>query len=200
MPDPALQSTALRYAAGDLGPAEVATFEERLAFDQEARDAVAEAVRLSAAAFGQSAPKPGAAFRAGLRERLTWTPSRGLTWATGGAAVAAVCAMIGLALADHAEPPSLPATHTPTASQTAAPAAGAEPDALTGTQEAAVLVAIESPGTACGDDRTVAEIWAELSSHEHVEKARDDEARWRQKVQNLAHPSPFSSAHKADAP
>ncbi|MDY3553599.1 hypothetical protein R5W24_002702 [Gemmata sp. JC717] len=199
MPDPALQSTALRYAAGDLGPAEVATFEERLAFDQDARDAVAEAVRLSAAALGQSAPKPGAAFRAGLRERLTWTPSRGLTWATGGAAVAAVCALIGLALADHAEPPSS-AGHTPTASHLAPPEAGTEPDAPAGTQEATAMVAAESPGAACGDDRSVAEIWAELSSHEHVEKARDDEARWRQKVQHLAHPSPFSSAHKTDAP
>lgn len=199
MPDPALQSTALRYAAGDLGPSEGAAFEDRLAVDQDARDALAEAVRLSAAALGQAAPKPSAAVRARLRERLTWTPSRGLAWAAGGAAVVAVCTLVGLSLANHIDPPVFtdPATHSAAHPEDAeAP----EPDVPSLPLDATVPVAAETPPGACGDDRSVAEIWADLSSHEHVEKTRDDEARWRQKVHNLAHPHPFSSTHKADAP
>ncbi|MBM3981596.1 MAG: hypothetical protein FJ304_15225, partial [Planctomycetes bacterium] len=67
MPDPTLQATALRYAADDLAPAERAAFEARLADDQDAREAVAEAVRLSAAALGAPAPAPHPSVRAALR-------------------------------------------------------------------------------------------------------------------------------------
>ncbi|MBX9580133.1 MAG: hypothetical protein K2X87_07470, partial [Gemmataceae bacterium] len=58
MPEPtadplALEALALRYAAGRLSPAAAAAFEARLETDQAARDALAEAVQLSAAALGQ---------------------------------------------------------------------------------------------------------------------------------------------------
>jgi hypothetical protein len=65
---------ALRYAAGELDPAEVEMFESRLGGDQEARDALAEAVRLSAAASGVAEPTPDPLLREAVRERLrpTW--------------------------------------------------------------------------------------------------------------------------------
>src|SRR5262249_58633732 len=99
----ALQAQALRYAAGDLLPAEAEAFEARLATDQAARDAVAEAVRLSAAALGQDPPAPDRSFRALIRERLfaRWVPGwltrrayRGhpLAWAGLGAVVVALTA------------------------------------------------------------------------------------------------------------
>src|SRR6476660_5940431 len=70
-PDPlALQGTALRYAAGELPPADTAVFEARLADDQDARDPLAEAVRLSAAALGQEPPAADRTFRSMIRERL----------------------------------------------------------------------------------------------------------------------------------
>jgi anti-sigma-K factor RskA len=115
MPDPALQTTALRYAAGDLPPAEAAAFEARLATDQDARDALSEAVRLSAAALGQAPPAPDPTFRAAIRERLSgWPPGwlarrayRGhpLAWAGLGAAAAAACTVVGLSLADRMADP-----------------------------------------------------------------------------------------------
>src|SRR5438105_3935852 len=71
----ALEATALRYAASDLSSGEAAAFEERLAGDQSAREALAEAVRHSAAALGQQSPTPDRSFRALIHERLR--PLRG---------------------------------------------------------------------------------------------------------------------------
>jgi len=83
MPEPTLQTTALRYAAGDLTPGETAVFEAQLANDQNARDALAEAVRLSAAAIGQKPPTPHPSFRATIRARLSWGRDRGHPLASG---------------------------------------------------------------------------------------------------------------------
>src|SRR5215470_11557103 len=101
MPEPTLQTTALRYAAGDLSPAEVAAFEARLAEDQDARDALAEAVRLSAAAIGQEPPAPHPSFRAAIRARLNLRAYRGhpLAWVGAGATAVAACTLLALALA-----------------------------------------------------------------------------------------------------
>src|ERR671935_199686 len=57
-------------------------------------------------------------------------------------------------------------------------------------------VAAGENATACdgGDPRSVAEIWADLSTHDNVEKARDDELRWRQRVRD-----PWG-LHQASAP
>src|SRR4051812_37911169 len=103
MPDPTLQATALRYAAGDLDPEEIAAFEALLGEDQDARDALAEAVRLSAAALGQKSPAPHPSFRAVTRARLELLGYRGrpVAWASLGAAVVAACALIAVSLADH---------------------------------------------------------------------------------------------------
>lgn len=189
MPEPALQATALRYAAGDLAPADAAAFEARLADDQDARDALGEAVRLSAAALGQVDPEPHPSVRALLRARLSWTRARGLAWAAGGAAVVAVCTLVGLSLADRPAPapPAPEAEAVPAAEVVLSPH---EPDPAIPDPDAASAA---EPG------RSVAEIWADLSTPEHVEKTRDDEARLRQRMHTLSHPHPVPVA-KADAP
>jgi hypothetical protein len=125
-PEPTLQTTALRYAASDLTPGEADAFETRLADDQDARDALSEAVRLSAAALGQAPPAPHPTFRAAMRERLVgWCPPwlarrayRGhpLAWCGLGAVVVAVCTFVGLSFPDR-----VPATTQKTLPNTAAP-------------------------------------------------------------------------------
>lgn len=61
--DPDLHWTAFLYASGDLPPGDEAAFERRLAEDQSAREAVAEAVELAGALatlgpVAWSAPRP----------------------------------------------------------------------------------------------------------------------------------------------
>jgi hypothetical protein len=58
-PRPGLALTALRYAAGELPATEAAVFDAQLAVDQDARDALGEAIR------------PGVAWGG-------WLPSTGL--------------------------------------------------------------------------------------------------------------------------
>jgi hypothetical protein len=192
MPDPDLQGTALRYAAGDLAPAAAEAFEARLAADQDARDALAEAVRLSAAALGQKSPAPGPSFRAALRARLA-PRGRPAAWvALGGAAVAA-CTLLGLALAERDAPPAAaPRTAAvrdpgPPPAPDEHPAADAPP-APPHPERTAHAAAEPAPPDEGGADegRTVAEIWADLSTARHVEKAHDDERRWREHVRNLS--------------
>jgi hypothetical protein len=191
MRDSTLQGTALRYAAGDLPPDEVEAFERRLADDQDARDALSEAVRLSAAALGQAAPAPDRSFRTRLRARLGLSYRGPLAWSALGAAVVAACALLAVSAADRARPlpasPLVPADAAPTVASAEAPALP-EP------------APPESLPTACGDERSVAEIWADLSGHEGVEKSHDEEMKWRQKVRDLSHPHHVSSAAKSDTP
>lgn len=190
MLDPSLQAAALRYAAGDLAPDEAAAFEVRLAENQGARDALAEAVRLSARAIGQEPPAPHPSFRGLLRERLGLRAYRGspLAWAALGAASVAACTLLGLALAGG-QPDS---AHSPAPPAEVGPVPRAEPRghaaAAPVLADAGSHVAAEPAEQAEHDPHSVAEIWAELSSHEGVEKARDDEARWRHRVRDLSHP------------
>jgi hypothetical protein len=217
--DPALQAAALRYAAGDLTPSEAAAFEARLADDQDTREALAEAVRLSAAALGQEPPGPHRSFRAAVREKLAgWCPAwlarrayRGhpLAWAGLGAAAVAACTVIGLALAgrEPAPDPAGPTAVTPSAAPAplaVAPEPRPAPDPDTAAHAAREL---DPAAAACGGDgataggRSVAEIWADLSTPEHVEKAHDEELRWRHKLRemSLVHPSrPTTTAATTD--
>jgi hypothetical protein len=198
MPDPTLQATALRYAAGDLDPKEVSAFEARLADDQDARDALAEAVRLSAAAIGQKSPAPHPSFRGIIRARLGLLGYRGhpIAWAGLGAAVVAACALVAVSLADRDAPEDAVAAPTAPVVAEAVPQAPPVDPATVAPPDA--HVAVEPAPGAC-DDRSVAEIWADLSNHDHVEKARDDEMRWRQRVRDLSNPHHVSATAKAGA-
>ena len=68
--DGELTLTALLYAGGELGGAERDAFEQRLAGDQAARDALADAVRTTLALGGTDVLRPDPAYRAGVRRRL----------------------------------------------------------------------------------------------------------------------------------
>lgn len=207
-PEPTLQATALRYAAGDLAPAEATAFEARLADDQSARDALSEAVRLSAAALGQAPPAPHRSYREAIRERLAgWCPAwlsrrayRGhpFVWAGAGAVAVAACTLVGLSLAGG-EPIADAAVRKPASTE--------PPRAPTETvmvlppvpHDAEALVSAAPPAPGCTDDcgGSVAEIWAQLSTPEHVEKAHDEELRWRLRLHNAAALHPSRPVHPA---
>jgi len=198
MPEPstpapfALEALALRYAAGDLSATQAAAFEALLATDQPARDALSEAVRLSAAALGQAPPAPDDSFRAVIRDRLRpltgWRPRwlarrayRGhpAAWVGLGSVVVAAAALTGLALADRS--PGLKEVSAPPNEPPPLVALAQEPDVPPGSPPTGAIA------TASHDDATLkeAEIWAELSTPDHVEKAHDDEARWRHMLRGL---------------
>src|SRR5689334_7505879 len=130
-PPPAddLPLTALRYAAGELPPAEAAAFEDRLAVDQEAREALGEAIRLSAAALHRPAPAPDPLVLEAVRDELrptllSWLfPRRRyrghpLAWAGLGGAVAAGLAAVGVWLGDRPDEDPFP---PPAAAEVAPP-------------------------------------------------------------------------------
>lgn len=207
-PDPlALEALALRYAAGRLPPADAAAFEARLGDDQAARDALAEAVQLSAAALGQEPPAPDRSFRALIRDRLRkgprWLARRAyrghpLTWAGLGAGVVAAATIVGLELApDRAvEPvrvavlapvPALPPEHQPPPPEPSAPAAAVAPRPVARPAE---------PEPAAP---SAAEIWADLSTPTQVEKAHEDDARLRQLLRDL-HPTRPTAGIEPEVP
>ena len=188
----ALQSLALRYAAGELPPPETALFEKQLAADQDARDALGEAVRLSAAALGQAPPSPDRSFRGLIRERLrplgAWRPRwlsrrayRGhpIAWAILGAGVVAGATLTGLQLAATDSPPAVASISPPPAPAAPLP------------QEPAEQLA---PTPAVEGNLRAAEIWAELSTPDHVEKDHGDEFRLRQKLRDLHSLHPTKTA------
>ena len=113
---------AMRYAAGELDPAETESFENRLGTDGSAREALAEAVRLASRAAKIVESKPDGLRKVAIAEKLfpNWfsrllprRPYRGhpLIWlALGGAAV-------GLGTRSH----------SPQRGETNAPIAGSNP-------------------------------------------------------------------------
>lgn len=208
MPEPtprALEATALRYAAQDLSPADAAAFEARLAYDQDAREALAEAVRLSAAALGQEPPTPHRSFRALIRGRLRpltgWLSRRlarrayrghPLAWSGAGAVVVAAllwaAGPFDEAEPDAARPDSPSVVEAPATPLPPAPAEQVSPRQMASApidRENAAKVDGVSAGVGTDDAAFRAEIWAELSTPEHVEKAHDDDARWRQRLKDL---------------
>jgi anti-sigma-K factor RskA len=68
--DEALALQALLYASGELEEAEAAAFEERLAADQTARDALCQAVQLTETLAGNTEIRPDPSYRARVRRRL----------------------------------------------------------------------------------------------------------------------------------
>ena len=136
MRNDALALAALKYAAGELDPVDAAGFELKLADDPEARDALEEAVRLSAAALGQPEFKPDPLYRNAVVETLrptrSWMsrifarrPYRGhpLTWTVAGAAATAVAATV---IVLTSQPPG-PPVHSPSQNQISIAIVPAEP-------------------------------------------------------------------------
>lgn len=198
--DSTLRDQALRYAAGELSPIEAAAFEARLASDPAAREAVAEAVRLSAAVLHCPPPAPDASFRAAACERLLhprrprWLarrayPGHPLLWTSlGAAAITAFALLVTL----MPRPVPSPITNPP---QAASPSNSvAAPDSpLSVTAQSARRDEETPPATALASHAvsnaeeshpavSVAELWADMSTPERVEKAHDEELRWRQKL------------------
>ena len=199
-PEPSvLEATALRYAARDLSPAQCEAFEARLAGDQSARDALAEAVRLSAAALGRGSPAPDRSLRSLIRERIqgvapTWLARRvyrghPLTWAGIGAAIVAAATVLGLELARPDSPSN--SAEPAQVSAAIAPLTVPESNRASRPEEGRAFEAVaEEPHD---DVRTAAEIWADLSTPEHVEKTHDDEAKLHLRFKNLHTNHPLHS-------
>jgi anti-sigma factor RsiW len=144
---------ALLYASGGLADADADAFERRLAEDQAAREALAQAVPLALALRGQAVSRPDPAYRTQVRRRLLRRPYRGhpAFWAGLGAA-AAVLVMLGLGTVSR-----LPPLPPPTPPDSSARPASRE------TETASVM----------------ADVWAELQTPEHLLKAHDEEMRRR---------------------
>lgn len=201
--DATLRDQALRYAAGALSPIEAAAFEARLASDPQAREAVAEAVRLSAAVLHCPPPAPDPSFRAAARERLLrprrprWLsrrayPGHPLLWAALGAA--AITAFVLLATVLPRPIPALPNTPQEAPHPTDSTLVASEaPPSVTNfvpspVDEEPLTTEVASQAPPTSEEHgalSVAELWADMSTPERVEKARDDELRWRQKLRDL---------------
>lgn len=162
--DDNLASQAFLYAGGELDETEEHSFEQRLAEDQAARDALCQAVELHNDLAGLAALAPPRAYRQKVRARLAQRPGvwsrivgrrvyRGhpAVWASVGAA-AAILLMFGW---QPAQPPR-------------------EPVQLAVTPTAALPQADRNQDTA-----EIATVWSELSNNEHLSRARDDQHRRR---------------------
>jgi len=186
--DPALTALALLYANGELEGAEAEAFEKRLADDQDAREALSQAVLLTGTLGGREPPRPNPAYRDRIRERLLpgsgpapssrpagwWSAVlrpqvyRGhpMVWLLSGALAAALlvfCAATARAPSGPAPRPAIPAQVTvrlPPARQQAEPVS-----------------------------EKMAEVWAELHSINHLERVRAEEARRKHRLEErrLAH-------------
>jgi len=189
-----------------LNPQDTASFEIRLASDQFARDALSEVVRLSAAALGQSPPTPHPSFRAAIRERLLgWRPSwlarrsyRGhpLAWSGLGASAVVASVVIGLSFS-QGEPQRTSPSGTISSSKQTGNSSESKPQTVASDTDAGnpeTLAIAPMPhehalAANCNDEHltrpSVAEIWAELSTPDHVEKAHEEEVRWRHKLREM---------------
>lgn len=170
---------ALLYASGELEGAQGKAFEQRLGEDQSAREALCQAVQMTLALQGRVPARPNPAFRERVRQRLRarqpwWQTLVGkrayrghpAVWSGLGAA-AAVLLMISLGQVPHLHPGSHPVA-TPTVVQ---PPPGEEPAPA----ESGVAVAtLEEANT-----------WAELNNSDHLEKARSEEVRRKNRAQEL---------------
>ncbi len=103
---PELTYLALCYAAGELSALDASLFEERLAGDSAAREALVEALRLAQVAQGEPVTRPDSLRKEAVRERVFPTllsrlfprrPYRGhpMAWTTFGGAVAASVLVLG---------------------------------------------------------------------------------------------------------
>lgn len=176
----ALALQALLYASGELDEAQLPDFEQRLGEDQGARDALCQAVQMTLALKGQLPARPNPAYRERVRQRLQtrqpWWQAvadkrayRGhpALWSGLGAA-AAVLLMIGLGQLTHVGS-SPQVVVQPGAIPVAPPK---EPSPAENT-----AVAAATPEEA--------HTWAELTNSNHLEKAHNEEARRKNRAEEL---------------
>jgi hypothetical protein len=157
---------AYLYAAGELPQSEREVFEQRLELEQSAREALAEAVQMSASVAGRTT-RPASSYRLGVRRRLrpTWWrrllgrrfyPGHPLLWALGGAAASLIVALPLLRPA-----PEVYVVERPSAPAPKVPDVAVDPD--------------------LGD---MAFIWAELSTPDHVIQAHAQEQRRKTRMED----------------
>jgi hypothetical protein len=180
---------ALLYAGGELTEAEADQFEQRLAGDQQAREALAQAAPLALPPGQPLAPDPAYRQRvhrrlrrrsrpAGLQCSMSWLvqrrsyPGHPILWSTAGAAAAALLTTLTFLL-------GMPTSAPVTAGHRPAPAApGGEAPA----EEAA--------------QADVANAWARLHTTDHVARAHDEEMRRKSRIDPRTRPaSKFDDHH-----
>jgi len=174
--DDGRMSEALLYAGGEMTVAEAAAYEERLAEDQAAREALAAAVGLLGALADGRPVRPGPAYRSRVQARLcprhgawAWLAQPRLyrghpaAWGLAGAA-AAVLLMLAWAHAPWLAAPAAPAPALPAARY---------PD--------------EGPGPAPAASADVATVWATLHTKDHLLKAHDEAARRKTRAEDRLH-------------
>lgn len=181
--DPGLTAQALLYANGELEGAEAEAFEKRLGDEQQAREALCQAVQLTQTVGGWEAPKPDPAYRDRVRAQLLaalsssrprwWRTAlrprlyRGhpMAWLLAGAVAA--CLMLFLT------PGKIPIAPVP------------QPEAVAdnGARSPRAGQSSEQPHAAMG------KVWAELHSIDHLERVRAEETRRKQRLEErrLAH-------------
>jgi anti-sigma factor RsiW len=161
-----LAHEALLYAGGELPPAEVASFEARLATDQAAREALVCAVQAGLSLSDPRAGRPDPAYRDRVRRRLAWAKCRPALGGFGLGAAAAALLIFTLGRPAVPDPDSgivaipVPAEHVPVA-----------------TKEA------EEEGVG-----EAARIWADMSNSEHLSKAVVQENRRKNRSEDRRNP------------
>jgi hypothetical protein len=165
---------ALLYAGGELEEAEAAQFEQRLAADQQAREALAQAVPLAMPPGQPLLPDPAYRRRVHRRLRRPWGwllqrrsyPGHPLLWSSAGAAAAVLLTTLTFLLGMPASPPV---------------AAGPQP---------APAAAREGEAPAEPPDRAdVANAWARLHTTDHVARAHDEEMRRKSRTDPRTRPA-----------
>jgi hypothetical protein len=174
---------ALLYAGGELDPGEAALFEQRLAGDQQAREALAQATPLALPPGQPLTPDPAYRQRvhrrlrrrprpAGLQCSMSWLvrrrsyPGHPVLWTSAGAAAAALLTTLTFLLGMPGTPPV---------------AVGPRPEAAASGEN-------EAPaGPPAQAD--VANAWARLHTTEHVARAHDEEMRRKSRNDQRTRPA-----------
>jgi len=184
-----VQFQSLLYIAGELEGAELTQFEKRLGEDQEARDALCHAMGLTVALSGHKTFRPDPAYRAVVRKQLF--PAKGFwqSWVqpnwTHPAVWTATGALVLLVTLSLARPRSPLAGDRGVSSPVA--------DAVQKSKHANNDESKDLPSP------EAATFWSELPNGEHLSKAREDDQRRKDRVQdfhNLSKPT-IEKVHKS---
>jgi hypothetical protein len=183
-----LAALALLYAGGELEGSEAAAFEDRLAQDQSAREALCQAVQLTQTLAGQAPLTPSASYRARVRRRLgsssgSWGWLVGHRWYRGHPALWSGLGALATVLLMF-----LLGRWPPHAAAQAEPPSSIEQVALDGPQEPPPSV---SPVTS-----EMAKVWADLHNADHLARARLEENRRRVRAEERGPRLPSPSTLK----